>query len=83
MGCLLFLYVYFPFPSKHAIIEANKRREAEDRMTEQEKAMAWYLFRSVESSLKAERDLAKDLCYRLNQYRPSDQGGGKTKSLGR
>lgn len=42
-------------------------------MTEREKAMAGYLFRSGDPSLKAERDRAKDLCYDLNQCRPSDQ----------
>lgn len=42
-------------------------------MTQREKAMAGYLFRAGEPSLKAERDRAKDLCFELNQCRPSDQ----------
>lgn len=42
-------------------------------MTEQEKAMAGYLFMSGMPSLKKERDAAKDLCYELNLCRPSDQ----------
>lgn len=42
-------------------------------MTQRELALAGYLFVAGEPSLKAERERAKDLCFDLNQCRPSDQ----------
>lgn len=42
-------------------------------MTEREKAIAGYLFKAGDSSLKEERDRAKDLCFELNMCKPSDQ----------
>lgn len=42
-------------------------------MTQRELALAGYLFVAGDASLKAERERAKDLCFDLNQCRPSDQ----------
>ena len=42
-------------------------------VTEHEKAMAGYLFVSGVPTLKAERDIAKELCYELNMCRPSEE----------
>lgn len=42
-------------------------------MTELEKAMAGYLFKSGDPTLRQERERAKDLCHALNHCLPSDE----------
>lgn len=43
------------------------------KLSEREKALSGYLFMSGVPSLKEERDVAKDLCWALNNCRPTDE----------